>query len=138
MMQNIAMQMQTETYALMPSQPGASLRVLDICMAPGGYAATILKLNPQAEIYGITLGTETGGHQLLIPKGDLTCVLELDVTLLLEEFSDREAPASHPDYANFLQERPFRDHRFDIVFCDGMKLRQHARATYREENEAVR
>ncbi|KAF4633576.1 hypothetical protein G7Y89_g4541 [Cudoniella acicularis] len=111
---------------------------LDICMAPGGYTAAVLKYHPNAKAYGITLPIEQGGHPLHIPKNRLAGLKLLDITMLAAEFTDRPLPANHPGRAEFLSVRPFRHYAFDLVFCDGMVLRTQERPTYREENEVTR
>ena len=40
--------------------------ILDLCMATGGYSASVLKFNPQAFVSGATLLEEHGGHQLFV------------------------------------------------------------------------
>jgi hypothetical protein len=65
----------------------------------------------------------------------------MDVTMLVSEFTkgiNRTIPKIHPDYEKFNTSRPFFAHKMDIVLCDGMILRTHARATYRQHNEAIR
>lgn len=86
-MVQIGEEMQRVTGALTP--PGVQeFKVLDICMAPGGYAAAVLKLSPGADVYGITLpdenldGTRAGGHAVLLQDGRLKCVKKMDVTML--------------------------------------------------------
>lgn len=54
------------------------------------------------------------------------------------EFGVDQVPTSHPEYGSFSVERPYNDQIFDLVFCDGQVLRTHARAKYREPNEAHR
>ncbi|KAH8665751.1 hypothetical protein BGZ60DRAFT_378592 [Tricladium varicosporioides] len=76
MMQEIADEMQTRTLAFTPrrgSSPrptrNTEFKSLDICMAPGGYTAAVLKYHPNAKAYGITLPVDQGGHPLHIEKG---------------------------------------------------------------------
>ena len=107
-------------------------------MAPGGYSAAVLKHNPSAKCFGITLPPEVGGHPLHIEKHKLAGLQFLDVTLLAKEYCDVPIPTSHPDPASFLPVRPFRFYKMDLIFCDGMVLRTHARASYRDTNEAMR
>ena len=131
--------MQAVTGALTLQGQGRDLRVLDICMAPGGYTAATLKYNPHALAYGITLAANLGGHPLHIDTSKLAGVKYLDVTLLYKEFSDiASPPRSHPDYANFNPFQPYRAYKFALVFCDGMVLRTHERPSYRELNELTR
>ncbi|KAE8443334.1 hypothetical protein EG329_001977 [Mollisiaceae sp. DMI_Dod_QoI] len=108
MMVQIGEEMHRVTGALAP-QGVRGFKVLDICMAPGGYAAAVLKLSPGAEIYGITLDEKAGGHPLLLDDPRLKCVKRMDITML-----------------------------FNLVLCDGIKLRTQRRDDWREENEATR
>lgn len=55
-----------------------------------------------------------------------------DVSMLVSEFikgADRTIPIDHPDYENFDTTCPFVSHQMDIVFCDGIVLRTHERAS---------
>lgn len=115
--------------------------VLDLCMAPGGFSAAVLKVNPTASLHGITLPSELGGHELLLAHKDLN-VLSMDITLLAAEMGIKpeDVPKDHPDAGMFVFTRPFPDIKADLVFCDGQVLRPHAehRADYRQNTEATR
>lgn len=50
--------------------------------------------------------------------------------------TNKVLPANHPE--PFQSQRPFVSHHMDIVFCDGIVLRVHQRASYREQTEASR
>lgn len=117
-------------------------QVLDLCMAPGGYTASALRYTAHAQVSGITLPENEGGHQLLVRRGlgdARVQVIQLDVTMLWSEFCADDIPQDHPDKAKFLpDQRPYLDKSFDLVFCDGQVLRTHARSTYRERTEANR
>ncbi|KAF7511424.1 hypothetical protein GJ744_004613 [Endocarpon pusillum] len=39
---------------------GQHPEILDLCMAPGGYTASVLKYSPHAQVSGITLPEEEG------------------------------------------------------------------------------
>ncbi|KAI6713457.1 hypothetical protein JHW43_004059 [Diplocarpon mali] len=139
MMQEIAEQMDKATGALrLHHSKSHTPKVLDICMAPGGYSAAIMKMNPHSKVFGITLPVELGGHRLCIDPKELSGLLGMDATMLVREFTGKEAPRKHPDYYRFSNVQPFRFYEFDLVLCDGIKLRSHNRPSYREENEAVR
>jgi hypothetical protein len=106
-------------------------------MAPGGYTASALAYNPGATAYGVTLPPDQGGHEILFRSSKSTVML-LDITMLAREFGVEEPSSTHPDYASFLQDRPYLEHRFELVFCDGQVLRQHQRHEYREKQEGLR
>lgn len=52
-----------------------------------------------------------------------------DITLLADEMGTPACSiaSSHPDAASFSSDRPFLEHKFDLVFCDGQVLRTHDR-----------
>ncbi|OBT64110.1 hypothetical protein VE03_06249 [Pseudogymnoascus sp. 23342-1-I1] len=138
MMQEIGDEMHKSTRCLSP-QPNCEgkMDILDICMAPGGYTASALKHNPGATAFGISLPPQQGGHKVLLPRHRSTMRL-LDVTMLAKEYGVEEIPIAHPDRTSFLDERPFLDQTFQLIFCDGQVLRTHERAEYRENHEARR
>ncbi len=116
--------------------------VLDLCMAPGGYALSALKYNPLAHVSGITLPEEKGGHRVMVRHGHVDAQIEvafLDITMLIEEFGVTKVPEDHPDKDKFLTgSRPYLGKTFDLVFCDGQVLRTHNRGAYWENNEPLR
>ncbi|KAK4155265.1 hypothetical protein C8A00DRAFT_13671 [Chaetomidium leptoderma] len=121
--------------------------ILDLCMAPGGFSSAALYRNPSALLRGISLPPSQGGHEMLLDKYWSTTdphapiyVSFRDITLLADEMGTPASgiPASHPDAASFSVDRPFLEHKFDLVFCDGQVLRTHERLEYREKSEASR
>jgi 23S rRNA U2552 (ribose-2'-O)-methylase RlmE/FtsJ len=138
MMQEIAEEMNSLTGALEPRQQESQLKCLDICMAPGGYTAAVLKHHPNAKCFGITLPTKQGGHPLHIPTNVLAGLKQVDVTMLANEYMDGAVPRTHPAYSEFIHVRPFNHYKFDLIFCDGMVLRTQERASYREPVEVTR
>ncbi|KAH7412566.1 hypothetical protein BKA64DRAFT_331953 [Cadophora sp. MPI-SDFR-AT-0126] len=142
MMQQIGDEMQANTSAFShvnQAQPEDDIRILDLCMAPGGYTSTALKYSPRAKATGITLPPSQGGHKVILNSPRST-VLYQDITMFAKEFGvdDNEIPAKHPARASFLAEQPFVNQKFDLVICDGQVLRTHKRPEYREANEATR
>ncbi|TVY22745.1 hypothetical protein LHYA1_G008593 [Lachnellula hyalina] len=139
MMIQIADEMNGMTGALSPQTArGSDMKVLDICMAPGGYTAAVLRFNPRAKAFAITLPMEQGGHPIHIERNRLAGLQLLDVTMLVNEYTDKPITPGHPDRKKFLTIRPFKFHSFDLVFCDGMVLRTQQREDYREGNEVIR
>ncbi|KAI5286186.1 hypothetical protein KEM54_006983 [Ascosphaera aggregata] len=63
---------------------GQNVKILDLCMAPGGYTASALKHLPFAKVCGITLDPELGGHPVLLREGAATMEY-LDLTMLIRE-----------------------------------------------------
>jgi 23S rRNA U2552 (ribose-2'-O)-methylase RlmE/FtsJ len=115
--------------------------VLDLCMAPGGFTASVLKVNHDARVCGISLPVSQGGHEVRLPgwqRDSRIQVCFLDITMLAAEMGITNIPAEHPDATNFILDRPFHGETFDLVFCDGQVLRTHSRLEYRENREAWR
>jgi 23S rRNA U2552 (ribose-2'-O)-methylase RlmE/FtsJ len=142
MMRQIGEELHDTTSAFTPqSAKDAGIKVLDICMAPGGFSAAIFKEHQDAKISAITLPKSQNGHDILLPDWKNDRRLEFyfaDVTMLAVEMGVSVIPTGHPDAANFLSDRPFSDQKYDLVFCDGQVLRMHPRAEYREKREAWR
>ncbi|OTA53666.1 hypothetical protein K449DRAFT_339517 [Hypoxylon sp. EC38] len=124
-------------------------RVLDLCLAPGGFSSTVLRLNPGAIIRGTTLPPSLGGHEIQIPAWEKHPQLRIkfcDITMRAGEMSLESAMVreEHPDRINFDFSTSLfsgeKDEPFDLVICDGQVLRTHAsaRAEYREHREASR
>ena len=111
--------MQRETGVLKLERPRPE--VLDLCMAPGGYTASIRKYSRQANVSAITLPEDQGGLKILVPHGNGTQVevLEADITMFAAEFGVVEIPDNHPEASKFSNEKPFQKKLFDLVFCDG-------------------
>ncbi len=144
MMIKLAFEMDTATGALsFPDKKGSKLQVLDLCMAPGGFSAALLTLNPTASISGISLPRAKGAHKLLLPFGEKdprVCVLFTDITMLAAEcgVDMEEIPEDHPDAVRLNSLRPYSDKNYDLVLCDGQVLRSHTRESYRDQCEPTR
>jgi hypothetical protein len=140
MMREIGSELHHATSALaLGTADGEHPIILDLCMAPGGFAASVLDFNRDATVCGISLPASQGGHHMLLPdRKSRTQVQFLDITMLAVEMDVTEVPLEHPDAANFLPDRPFYNERFDLIFCDGQVLRGHPRPEYREKREASR
>jgi len=121
--------------------PGRDPAVLDLCMAPGGFTASVLKRNQNARVRGISLPVSKGGHDILLPRWRYNPRIRidfLDITMLAAEMGVTNIPPQHPDFSEFVFRRPYQGEEFDLVFCDGQVLRTHPRASYREECEPCR
>jgi 23S rRNA U2552 (ribose-2'-O)-methylase RlmE/FtsJ len=123
-----------------------TVAVLDLCMAPGGFTTAALAHNPRASVHGITLPVHMGGYEIRIPRWRtdprIVAIRFLDITMLAGEMGVDDIataiPASHPDAGRFSAERPFEGEQFNLVFCGGTVVRNHARAAYREGREGIR
>ncbi|KAF8226608.1 hypothetical protein L208DRAFT_1406817 [Tricholoma matsutake] len=116
---------------------------LDLCMAPGGYSATVLDGHPDATIRGVSLPRSLGGYRLMVRydrRDPRVQVRFMDITMLAAEFGVRlnDIPSHHPDASQFVSDRPFLGQDFDIVICDGQVLKEHIRGEWREYYEATR
>ena len=119
-MRKIGDEMQRKTRALNLQQPGAE--VLDLCMAPGGYTASVCKYSPQAHVSAITLPECQGGHHVFARHGSGTQVelMHADITMFAAEFGVTKIPPdSQVDATKFSFERPFQKKLFNLIFCDG-------------------
>ena len=120
--------------------PRSNAPVLDLCMAPGGYTASVLKHSPDAAVCAFTLPLKLGGHEVMVRK-DASIELKYgDITMLHKEFGVEDLPPDHCELSKFSDERPWLGKWFDLVFCDGQALRTHEpyRADYRQQVEAAR
>lgn len=111
--------------------------VLDLCMAPGGFTASVMKRFPRAVVEAITLPAESGGHPVMARSRNLK-VVYADITMYAADFGVKKIPDHHPDFTVFSSERPFSNSSYDLVFCGGAVLRTQKRADYREKGEPAR
>jgi 23S rRNA U2552 (ribose-2'-O)-methylase RlmE/FtsJ len=142
MMRKIATEMDKKTGALR-FQSDEPIRVLDLCMAPGGYTAAMLDRYPNATSKAFTLPEERGGHQVRLDiQQRRRCEISyVDINMLAGDMGLKveELPADYPDASQFKFEKLLADEdKFDIVFCDGQVLREHQRSEWREPKEAAR
>ncbi|XXH01841.1 hypothetical protein Hte_008203 [Hypoxylon texense] len=113
-------------------------RILDMCMAPGGFLATALGKNPNAWALAFSLPMSNGGHRVLLPVASNVEKRYLDITMLADDMGSEEIPDDHPESGRFLPRQFKPGQLFDLVLCDGQVLRTHERAPYREKREAKR
>jgi len=112
--------------------------ILDMCAAPGGFLATAVKRNPDAEAVAFSLPYSDGGYNVLLAGDKKDCVKFLDITMLAADMGVTDIPEKHPDAGKFLPRQMSVAQVFDLVICDGHVLRTHARAPYRETREPAR
>lgn len=138
MMLQIGKEMHLQTGAfILPSSSHNGFRVLDLCMAPGGFSATALEKNSDAVIRGISLPDACGGHPMLLEDIRVKCQF-LDITMLATEFGVSPIPQNHPEHSSFITNRPYHGESFELVLCDGQCLRTHHRPEHRAKFEALR
>ncbi|KAK5993842.1 hypothetical protein PT974_07279 [Cladobotryum mycophilum] len=134
LMQRIGTEMGRATGALkITTKPSHHVNILDTCMAPGGFLAIVMKLNPGAKAVGFSLSPEEGGHEVLLPLKSKVKFTPADVTMFAADMGFTDIPAEHPDAQKFVVQRQIHaEQKFDLVVCDGQVLRTHPRAAYRE------
>lgn len=117
-----------------------NLKVLDLCMAPGGFAGTMLNRAQGSQVCGVSLPVDIGGHPLCIDNWENRDVQVhwLDITMLSTEMGLDNIPPDHPEASKFMTLRPYLGQSFALVFCDGNALRIHDRLAYRERKERHR
>jgi len=98
--------------------------VLDICMAPGGFLATTLDLNPGTHATGFSLPAVEGGHKVLMNGYPNVTLKFLDVTMLAADISVTDFVADHTEGRDMLLQQLDAKQRFDLVLCDGQILRK--------------
>lgn len=115
-------------------------KILDLCMAPGGFTSEVRNRLWLAEICGLTLPPLHGGHDLLVESGPRLQVKFVDITMLAAEMgaTNDDIPVDHPDRHLFRFDRPFFGQEFDLVLSDGQVLRTHKRQNYRDKLESLR
>ncbi|GBF62891.1 hypothetical protein TMEN_5482 [Trichophyton mentagrophytes] len=126
MMRRIGDQLQATKHIIPRPGEASKLNVLDICMAPGGYSATVLKHNGFARIYGLSLPEEEGGYQILLQnwrKDPRVQILQTDITMLSTELGCPDLlPPDNPAASQFSDCKPFDGLEADLVFCDGQLI----------------
>ena len=118
--------------------PRSNARVLDLCMAPGGFTASVLKYSPHAVVCAFTLHPEMGGHERKFHKHTSVDIRYGDITMLHKEFGVEGIPHDHCELSKFDSRRLWLGKGYDLIFCDGQVLRTHEIADYRRQVETTR
>ncbi|KAJ6114081.1 hypothetical protein N7512_007526 [Penicillium capsulatum] len=113
-------------------------KILDMCMAPGGFLETAMNKNPRSEALAFSLPTSCGGHKSRLPKNLKVDQRFLDINMLAADMGANTIPSDHPEAKMFLKKHLKQENLFDLVICDGQVLRTHVRPDYREKSEARR
>lgn len=115
----------------------SSPRVLDLCMAPGGFSSTTKEFIPSSVIDAVTLPIQLGGYLVMLEG--FRNIIYADITMYIEEMSPGEdVPVDHPDMEQFDTTRPFAENKYDIIFCGGTVGKTHPMEEYRHECEYSR
>ena len=125
--------------------PRSNARVLDLCMAPGGYSASVLKYNPDAVKYhpdalvcAYSLHPDMGGYRKRFHNHKSVHMLWGDITTLHKEFGVEEIPHDFRELLDVDNRRPWYGKWFDLIICDGRAHRRHKIADYRRQVESTR
>lgn len=141
-MQKIGEQLQEHTGAFNITANAGDSKILDFCMAPGGFLSTATKYNPDSKVLAFSLSPEKGGHRVLLERDPKVTVIFRDITMFAGDMGVTELPAgqsTHADADNlFFTPHLKPETLFDLVICDGQVLRTHERASYRESREPLR
>lgn len=129
----------TDAFAIKTAD-GKTPRILDMCMAPGGFLETALSNHPNSTAVAFTLPVLDGGHRVMLPKllKGRVQMRYADITMFANDMGVESVPADHPDARNFLPRQLEPHHLFDLIICDGQVLRTQNRQAYRESREATR
>ena len=121
MMQNIGLELQSFTGAfnVTGEEAGYQPRILDMCMAPGGFLFAAMQYNPDAIATAYSLPFEAGGHKVILPEKENIKIKMLDITMLAADMDADDIPEGHPDSANLLPKQFSGEREFDIALCDG-------------------
>lgn len=142
MMENNGRELQKITKGFRISRTGTKdepQHIVDFCMAPGGFSSVARGANPGAHTLAFTLPHVLGGHRVELPVHRDVDVKYVDMNLLAADMGVENIPQVHEEAANFLPRMlPEGERIFDLAICGGAMLRTHERASYREQNEAVR
>ncbi|KAI9039333.1 uncharacterized protein KD926_009476 [Aspergillus affinis] len=110
-------------------------QVLDLCMAPGGFVATVEKALPKSIIDTIILPTPLGGYNVLNPH-IFRYVMHTDK--LIYNLVDEGVVEN--DFETELYEitRPFLGGPYDLIFCGCAPAKYQPREDYQSYCEAIR
>jgi 23S rRNA U2552 (ribose-2'-O)-methylase RlmE/FtsJ len=125
MMHEIGHEMDTLTGAF--DLPGSTPTILDLCMAPGGFAKYVLRRYSSAKVDALSLPEVQGGHKVRIPYGDQdqrVSVTFTDLTKLTEGSGRPDLLKSPNNDTNLTKLWPYNIKRYDLILCDGQVPRQ--------------
>lgn len=109
-----------------PPSKRMNFDVLDLCMAPGGFSATVLKYNRFAQVCAISLPADEGGLEIYLPNWQENKRLKvklINLTMLSAELGFPDlATRDHPSASKFSNHIPYAERQFDLIFCDGHVL----------------
>lgn len=142
LMKRIGQELNANTEVFTLSNPSAT--AMDLCMAPGGYTATVQTINPQSHVDCFSLHIAQGGHKVMHKQPAARMNIHVaDITMYATELGTvSQIPLDHPERAALHNAVwPHEQTKtYDLVICDGHVLRFHLVPDYRQSggNEASR
>jgi 23S rRNA U2552 (ribose-2'-O)-methylase RlmE/FtsJ len=126
MMKEIGREMHqaTKAFAVLKSAVD-NPKILDMCMAPGGFLETALGTDYRASAVAFSLPESNGGHKVLLRKSHKVVIKYLDVTMLASDVGETDIPTEHPLSQHMLPQQLDSAGTFDLVVCDGQILRNY-------------
>ncbi|KAK1622150.1 hypothetical protein BDP81DRAFT_466244 [Colletotrichum phormii] len=137
-MKKIASEIHTATGAFDISRAGIGKgRILDMCMAPGGFLDVALDMNWKSRAIGFSLPHKEGGHKLCLQKTPYLDQRWVDITMFAADMGKTDIPSDHPDFSKFYTECQLTaEDVFELAFCDGQVLRTQDRSDYRDKHNS--
>ncbi|KAL1586096.1 hypothetical protein WHR41_04765 [Cladosporium halotolerans] len=128
----------TAAFGIRLDAPHDEVRILDFCMAPGGFLRFAKDINPTSSVTASSLPIASGGHDVFIELDSSIELKFLDITMLASDMGAEHIPDDHADRQNFFPKQLPDGRLFDLILCDGQVLRTHERAPYREKEREAR
>ncbi|KAH8423379.1 uncharacterized protein LDX57_001137 [Aspergillus melleus] len=110
-------------------------QVLDLCLSPGGIAASVEKALPGSTIDAIILGTPLGGYNVMNPQ-IFRSIMHTDATIY--DLIDEGVVVKDIETGLFDITRPYLGDPYDLIFCGGAVTEEQPKEVYRGYCEAIR
>lgn len=117
--------------------------VLNLCMAPGGFAQCLLDLNPHAQLDAFSLPRDQGGHQVSIhdrTRDARISVRFTDVTMFAKEMGHTEDLYDRSPWTDLAQKWPYQIGHYDssvmAKFCVDTSVKSSERVSNRPTSPA--
>ncbi|KAK1147373.1 hypothetical protein N8T08_001454 [Aspergillus melleus] len=121
----------TKVFDLHTSTP----QILDLCMSPGGIAASVEKVLPESTIDAIILSTPLGGYNVMNPQ-IFRSIMHTDTTIY--DLVDEGVVEKDIETRLFDITRPYLGDPYDLIFCGSAVTKEQPRGEYHSYCEAIR